>query len=166
MFPVALRRERAAAETADRGVEHGRAGLERGERVRVARVARVVEVAADGDAELGSSGDERAHLARRRDADRVGEDDRVGLGRGDALGELEHACGSTCPSNGQPKATLSVTVVRRPSVARATDDASGRRERLLDRGALVALVERLGDAEREAHLVEPGCDAGARSRAR
>ena len=45
-----------------------------------------------------------------------------------------------------------------PVLARARHDAAGRRDRLLDGRALVPLVERLGDAEGEAHLVEAGRD--------
>src|SRR5438094_4508310 len=64
-------REGTAAEAADGCVEHMRAGLERGEAVRVARVARVVAVKPRRLCLL----DERADRGRRRDADRVGEDD-------------------------------------------------------------------------------------------
>ena len=49
--PGRARRERAAAEAADRGVEDGGSGLDRRPRARDAGVARVVEVAADRDAE-------------------------------------------------------------------------------------------------------------------
>src|SRR5947207_6267117 len=63
--------EGASAEAAARGVEHARARLERGERIRIARVARVVEVHAAGTGAL----DERPDLRRRGDTDRVREDD-------------------------------------------------------------------------------------------
>ena len=53
--PGRPRREGAAAEPADRCVEDGRTGFERRDRVRVPRVPRVVEVAADRDAELGDA---------------------------------------------------------------------------------------------------------------
>jgi len=39
---------------------------------------------------------------------------------------------------------------------RANGDPARRCDRVVDRGSLVALVERLRDAEREAHLVETG----------
>ena len=54
--PRRPRRERAAPEPADRGVEDARARLECSERVRVAGVTRVVEVPADRDAEVGRPG--------------------------------------------------------------------------------------------------------------
>ena len=47
MLPLAPGRERAAAEPADRGVELGHAGLDRGQRVGLAGAAGVVEVHAD-----------------------------------------------------------------------------------------------------------------------
>src|ERR671930_1182438 len=71
-------REWASAEAPDGGVEDGGAGLERSEGVRVARVARVVEVTTDGQAELEGLRDEASHLARDGDADRVGEHEHVG----------------------------------------------------------------------------------------
>lgn len=63
--------------------------------------------------------------------------------------------GLTGPSNGQPNATLSVPGAK-AGLARARHDFAGYPERPLDRSSLVSLVERLRDAEREAHLVEPG----------
>src|SRR5207248_10780986 len=68
-------REGAAAESADGGVEEPHARLERRVGVGEARVARVVQV----DAGWADAFDEAAHLTRRRDADRVGEDDLVGV---------------------------------------------------------------------------------------
>ena len=68
-----VRCERAPAEASDGCVQDRRARLERGERVRVAGVARVVEVPADRDAELSSARHEPSRLARHADADRVGE---------------------------------------------------------------------------------------------
>ena len=155
MFPVAFGRERAAAEPADRRVENGRTCLERCERVRVAGVSRVVEVAADGDAERGDARDERRAPPPGDATPIVSARTSVsGRPRRPAPRSRRRASGSTSPSNGQPNATLSVTVERRPSLSRARDDLRCGGERLLDGRALVALVERLGDAEREAHLVE------------
>ena len=91
--PRRVGRERTAAEPSDGGVEDGRPGVERGERVRVARVARVVEVAAHGRPEPGDAARQRANGARRRDADRVREDEAVRLDLGDLLGDLDHAVG-------------------------------------------------------------------------
>ena len=156
--PGRVRREGAAAEPADRGVEHGRARLERGERVRVPRVARVVEVAADRAPEL-------PHAARRATARRSGRRRRScrrgrarpGRGVERPVSRSSRTClGSTSPSNGQPNATLSVTVERRPSARARDDDPRRGRERLVDARSLVSLVERLGHAECEPHLVETG----------
>ena len=82
----------------------------------VARVPRVVEVAADRAAEPGDLLRQRADLPRRGDADRVGEDELVRAA--EALREREDAAGSTSPSNGQPNATLIVTVAGRSAAAR------------------------------------------------
>ena len=160
MFPVALRRERAAAEAADRRVEHGRARLERCERVRVAGVPRVVEVAADGDAELCRRVATSARTCARRRRLRSCRRGRSRRARPRRRARRARARGSrsTSPSNGQPNATLSVTVDADAVLPRALDDAPCRGERLLDRRVLVPLVERLRHAEREAHLVEPGRD--------
>src|SRR5262249_26591350 len=59
--PGPLRRDRAAAEPADRGVEDGRAALERGPRRGVAGVPRVVPVEADRPAEDRDPLDEVPH---------------------------------------------------------------------------------------------------------
>ena len=45
---------------------------------------------------------------------------------------------------------------RSAGLARARHDFGCRLERLLDRGSLVPLVERLRDTKRKTHLVEPG----------
>jgi hypothetical protein len=52
-------------------------------------------------------------LTGRRDADRVRQHDVVG--RGQPLRELDHHAWVDRPSNGQPNATLIVTVERTPS---------------------------------------------------
>ena len=51
-------------------------------------MARVVKVAADGDAEDRAALDEPRDRTRRRDADRVGEDDLAGSGGDEPLGEV------------------------------------------------------------------------------
>src|SRR5439155_1614850 len=56
--PGRPRSEGAAADASDRRVEHARARLERGVRVRKARVAGVVEVNADRDSQLDACADE------------------------------------------------------------------------------------------------------------
>ena len=95
MLPVARGSKRQTARPAERGVEDRRARLDRGEGVGEARVARVVEVAADRDAGRRRAGDERRGPAdgRHPDADGVGQDDLVRPGRGDALGEADHVGG-------------------------------------------------------------------------
>ena len=122
--PGRPRRERAAADPADRRVEHGRARLERGEAFAIAGVARVVQVHADRRAELAPAPTSVLDLPRDGDADRVGEDDLVRARGGQPLRERRATRpGSTAPSNGQPNATPIVTVARTPSRVRAPDDA-------------------------------------------
>ena len=120
--PGRARRERAAADAADRGVEHRRAGLERRVRVREAGVARVVQVHADWAAERHRLADELRHLARHADADRVGEDDLVGAGVRELLARSRgRGRGRRRPRTGSRTTTPIVTVARIPSsCARAT----------------------------------------------
>ena len=92
------------------------------------------------------------------DSDRVREHDRVRRDLRDALGDL-----------GDP-ARIYLTLERAPErdaqrdraadavSTRAGGDAASGRDRVLDRGALVALIERLRDAEREPHLVQSSRD--------
>src|SRR5262249_58084752 len=56
------RREGAAADPADRRVEHGRAGFDRGPRVRDPGVARVVQMHADRNAQRAAFADDLPHL--------------------------------------------------------------------------------------------------------
>ena len=152
MFPVARGANGQPADPADRGVEHGRARLERDERVRVARAPRVVEVDADRDAELDALADEVAHLARDADADGVGEDDLVRAAAREARRELEHATGVD--------RALERAAERRPERhgdadpvrLRALDDALAGDDRLLGRGARVPPVELLAHGERVVRL--------------
>ena len=85
--------------------------LHRGQCVRVPGVARVVPVEAGRARAL----EQRPHLTRRGDADRVGEDD---LGPSKRPASSATRPGSTRPSNGQPKATLIVTVAGTCAAAR------------------------------------------------
>jgi hypothetical protein len=92
----------------------------------------------------------------RGDADRVCEDERVGAGFGDAARDLEDAPGvdlaleRTAEGDAQRDGGASGVLTG------AGNDAAGGGERFRDARALVALVERLGDAEREADLLHPG----------
>ena len=146
------RRERAAAEAADRRVEHGRAGLDRRPRVRDAGVARVVEVAADRDGRGSRTrSTSRAHPAaasRRRSCRRGRSRPRR---RRAARPARRPRAGSTSPSNGQPNAHAD-RHGRGPVGAR--EDPLDRADRLLERGVPVALVEGLRRGERDVDAVE------------
>ena len=158
--PRRVRGERAAAEAADRCVEHGRARLECGERVRVARCCACC-----------GSGRRRGCRARRRarraTAPRSGTATPIVSARTIAsgpisatrVGDLHDALGIDLALEraAERDAERHGSSGCRPRV-RARRCGRAACERLLDGGALVALVERLGDAEREAHLVEPGRD--------
>ena len=153
--PGGAGREGASPEPADRGVEDGRPGLERRERVRVARAAGVVEVAADRDSELRGLRDERPHLSRDRHSDRVGEEDRVRGALGDALGEAKHPSLVDPPLERAPERDADDHGGADPVRPRPRDDPVGRCDRLVDRRVLVSPVERLGRAEGEPDLVQP-----------
>ena len=102
--------------------------------------------------------DQRADRRRRGDSDGVREDEGVGPSLGDPLRDLddasrldlalERAAERDAQRHRRPKAVLS----------RARHDLPCRGKRLLDGRSLVSLVERLGHAECEAHLVEPAGD--------
>ena len=156
--PRRVRREGAAAEAADRRIEHGCTRVERRERVRIAGVSRVVEVTPDRDAERRDTRGELANRSGRRDADGVREDESVGVGLGDASGDLENPLRIDLSLERAAERDAQRHGRAEPVLARARHDAAGRRDRLLDGRALVPFVERLGDAEGEPHLVEPGRD--------
>ncbi len=151
-----VRGERAAAEAADRRVEDARARFQRGERIRVAGVARVVEVAAERSSELGGVSDQRSHCSWGRDADRVGEEERVGLDLGDPGGDLQHAGGIHLALERAPEGDAERHGGADPVSTCSSDDPARGGERVLDRSTLVPLVERLCDTECKADLVEPG----------
>ena len=93
MLPVARGANGQPPRPPTRRVEDRRAVLEPGDRVRVAGVARVVQVQADGLAALERARHQLAHLARHADADRVGEDHLVRAGRGHPVRVLDHQPG-------------------------------------------------------------------------
>ncbi len=165
--PRRVRRERAAAETADGRVEHRRAALESSQRVRVPGVARVVEVAADRSPRalrpLPSVSSPRVGPATPIVSARMSVSGSTSATR-PAISATWPA--STSPSNGQPNATLDVTAQRIPSPRARGGDPARRRDGVLDRRALISLVERLRDTERESHLVEPGREKSLVTRAR
>ncbi len=96
--------------------------------------------------------------AGRRDADGVCEDESVGAALGDAAGDVEHPPGIDLALERAAERDAQRHRRAEPVLARTRHDATGRRDRLLDGRALVPFVERLGDAEGEPHLVEPGRD--------
>ena len=92
------------------------------------------------------------------DPDGVGEDESVGAALGDAARDLENparihlALERTAEGDAQRHGRAESVL------SRTLDGAAGVLQRRCDGRALVALVERLGDAEGEPHLVEPRCD--------
>ena len=139
------RRERAAAQAADRRVEQLHADVEPGDGVRVARVARVVQVQPDRHAagrDLGGA-DEPAHLARHADADRVGEHDLVGARGGHPRGVVDHDPRVDAPL--ERAAERDAERGRRPQagVVRGPEHRHGVGRRLRDGGVLVARGERV-----------------------
>src|SRR5688572_25391612 len=153
--PGRPRGERAPADAADGRVEHGGARLERGERVRVAGVAGVVQVGSDGRPRKLRAADDVPDLPRHRDADRVGEDDLID-GRREPLGEVDDAPGVDRAleraAEGDANRDGGADAVR----PRALRDALRGGHRLLDGGVLVPPVEALGGGEGEVDLVQPG----------
>jgi len=137
----------AAAEPADRGVQHGGARLDRRDRVGVAGVPGVVQVDADRPA-AGHPPDEVADLPRRGDADRVREDE---LRRVEPGAQLRH------PSRVDPTlegAAEGDADGRGHRQLRETEDRLGLRERLVEGHVPVPLVEGLRRGDRAVDPVE------------
>ena len=113
------RRERAAAEAADRRVEDRRARLDRRPGAGDAGVARVVEVAADRDAE-DRDALERAARTGRGVATPIVSARTTSPAPAATSRSARSATtpGSTSPSNGQPNETLIVAVEGRSATAR------------------------------------------------
>ena len=167
MFPVAFGANGQPPSPPTDASSTRRAGLERGERVRVARCS-----ACCGSGRRTGTPSSAARETSRRTwpgtpTPIVSARTSVS-GRAPATSAASSSTrpSSTSPSNGQPNATLIVTRSRIPSSRAALDDAAWRRERLRDRRVLVPLVERLGRAEGEPRLVEPGGDESVVARAR
>ena len=131
------------------------AGLESGERVREAVVARVVQVDPDRDAEGPDAAHEVAHLPRHADADGVRHDDLVRSDARHSAGELGHAAGVDRALERAAEGRTDRHGRPYPVGLRALDDPLRGGHSLLDGGACVAAVELLGGREGEVHLVEP-----------
>src|SRR5918996_1091856 len=153
--PGRPRGEGASADASDGCVEHRGSSLERGERVRVAGVAGVVQVGSDRRPRKARAADEVPARRGNRDADRVGEDALVDRRR-EPLGEVDHVPGVDRAleraAEGDADRDGDADAVR----PRALGDALGGGHRLLDGGVLVPPVEGLGRGEGEVHLVQPG----------
>ena len=91
-----------------------------------------------------------AHLTRRGDADRVGEDD---LGAVEAPGELGHAARIDAPFERAAEGDADRDRRRHLGCGEDLVDA---RDRLVERGVAVVPVELLGRAERRVHPVQAG----------
>ena len=141
-------REGAAAEAADGGVEDARTGLERGEAVRVARVARVVAV----ESGRPCLPDERTDRGRSRDSDRVGKDD-LGPVR-EPQREFGHR--ARIDASLERTAERARDRHRRRRLARCTEDRVDALDRLRKRRVSVPEIEGLGRRERRVDAVESG----------
>src|SRR4051794_3360591 len=135
----------AAAEAADRRVEHFGAGVERRERVRIAGVPGVVAMK---PLRLRAA-DQIPDLARGGDADRVGEDD---LGAVEPRCELAHPRRIDVALEGAAERDADRD---RRRLGCGSEDPLDALDRLGERRVGVALVELLGRAEGRVHAVEP-----------
>ena len=115
-----------------------------------------MEVTADRNAQPDRLRDELPYLPRNGDADRVGEEDHVGAGCGDAFRKRDHAAIVDATFEGATEGDADVDGGRDPVLLRPRDDPQGRMDRLLNRRVLVPAIERLGRTESEADLVQPG----------
>ena len=100
------------------------------------------------------SADELPDLSGHGNSDRVREDQRVGLQRCDPLGDVQHPGRAHRPlertAEGDAERHRGAKADARATISAAAWSDSSTED------PLVSLVERLRDAEREAHLVEPG----------
>ncbi len=148
--PGRIRRERAAAEPADRCVEHGRAAVERRPGRRVARVTRVVAVEPDRFAEDRDTLRQAADAARGRDSDRVGENELVGV---EAFAEVGDNTGIDFALE---RAAECAGHRHRGRLLRAREHRLHALDRFLQRRVRVASVERVGCRKRAVEPVKRG----------
>ena len=104
MLPVAFGANGQPPIPPTRGVEDGRARLERRVRVREAGVAGVVQMDADRDSELDAVADELRTWRGTPTPTVSAKTISSAPPAGEPAGEIEHVPGSTAPSNGQPNA--------------------------------------------------------------
>ncbi len=114
-------------------------------------MARVVEVAADGNPENRRPLDEPSHRPRRRDPDRVREDDLVGAGDDEPLCEI---CDDTRVDLALERAAERDADRRRRRPVGDRQDPLDPGRGLRQRRVAVALVEGLGGRERHVDAVE------------
>ena len=155
-------RSRSARTGSHRGRRPTRRAPMRPRRGRPARWRSPCSACCGSDRRWDSRARRRARSSERTAAgghsDRVREHDRVRRDLGDALGDLGdpariHLTLERAPERDAERDRAANAVSTRPR-----SDTERGRDRVLDCGALVALVERLRDAEREPHLVQSGRD--------
>ena len=150
------RRDRAAAELAEAGLEGVDSLLERGEHVGEALAAGVVEVGGElgpGEA-LAGGGEELADLARVGHPGGVAEADLGAAGGGEALGDLEDPLGRHLALVGAAEGGRDHALAAQPGLGRGGEGALEAGQRLLDRAVDVLAVVGLGGGEEDADLVE------------
>src|SRR6185437_11130342 len=153
----------AAAEPAERGVELAAAGVEGGEHVGDAEPAGVVEMR--GDRERRDIADDSAEYAldRRRltVADRIGEDDAIGAGFGDLVGDADDAVfvDITLDRAAERGGEAAIDPDLFAAVPAELDDAAEILDRFAGRAAHVGEVVPLADREDVVHLGDAAGEA-------
>jgi hypothetical protein len=113
-----------------------------------------VEVAADRLAEGRDPLEQGLCLCRRGNADRVGENELVRVGRRQPLGDLDHPVGCDRPFERTAEGDRDRQAGADPVLSRTGHDLLGGRDAVFHRRARVPLREAFGRREREADLVQ------------
>ncbi len=153
-----LRRKRAATCSAHRGVQRRYAAFHRRQGIRIARVSGVVEVRADGGAQLAGSLNKRRDLRRHADPDGVREADLIGRDGHQPLDEAEHPLVRDNTLEGAAERHADRHGDRHPVRPCARHHRQRRLQPLLRGGVLIAAAELVGGREGVMHLVHAGGD--------